>query len=36
MISVTTDVGVLGEGMIRELGIAKGQSQEKNKPREGY
>ncbi|KAF2448725.1 Phosphoenolpyruvate/pyruvate domain-containing protein, partial [Karstenula rhodostoma CBS 690.94] len=35
MISVITDVGVLAEGMQRELGVAKGQTQE-NKPREGY
>lgn len=35
MISVITDVGVLAEGMLRELGVAKGQKQD-NKPREGY
>lgn len=35
MISVVTDVGVLAEGMQRELGVAKGQIEE-NKPREGY
>lgn len=35
MISVITDVGVLAEGMLREIGVAKGQTQE-NKPREGY
>jgi 4-hydroxy-2-oxoheptanedioate aldolase len=35
MISVITDVGVLAEGMLRELRGAKGETQD-NTPRQGY
>ncbi|KAL4780647.1 Pyruvate/Phosphoenolpyruvate kinase-like domain-containing protein [Aspergillus varians] len=35
MVSVVTDVGVLGSGMLRELGVATGQI-EGGKPRDGY
>ncbi|KAL4910518.1 hypothetical protein BDW74DRAFT_135 [Aspergillus multicolor] len=35
MVSITTDVGVLGSGMLRELGVASGQV-EGGKPRDGY
>ncbi|KAF2122560.1 2,4-dihydroxyhept-2-ene-1,7-dioic acid aldolase, partial [Lophiotrema nucula] len=36
MISVITDIAVLAEGMIDQLNVAKGKSQEEKKPREGY
>ncbi|KAL3471193.1 Pyruvate/Phosphoenolpyruvate kinase-like domain-containing protein [Aspergillus californicus] len=35
MVSVVTDVGVLGSGMMRELGVASGQVAD-GKPRDGY
>lgn len=35
MVSIITDVGVLGGGMLRELGVASGQV-EGGKPRDGY
>ncbi|KAL4928951.1 HpcH/HpaI aldolase family protein [Aspergillus undulatus] len=35
MVSIVTDVGVLGSGMLRELGVASGQA-EGGKPRDGY
>lgn len=35
MVSIVTDVGVLGGGMLRELGVASGQV-EGGKPRDGY
>ncbi|RDW64339.1 HpcH/HpaI aldolase family protein [Aspergillus mulundensis] len=35
MVSITTDVGVLGSGMLRELGVASGQI-EGGKSRDGY
>jgi 4-hydroxy-2-oxoheptanedioate aldolase len=35
MISITTDVGVLAEGMMRELGVAKSEKPDTT-PRRGY
>ena len=35
MVSIITDVAVLGEGMARELDAANGKTEER-KPREGY
>lgn len=35
MVSVVTDVGVLGSGMLRELGVAGGEVAA-GKPRDGY
>ncbi|KAL2869456.1 HpcH/HpaI aldolase family protein [Aspergillus lucknowensis] len=35
LVSVITDVGVLGSGFLRELGVASGQA-EGGKPRDGY
>jgi hypothetical protein len=35
LVSINTDVGVLGAGMVQELGVASGQAGD-GKPREGY
>jgi 4-hydroxy-2-oxoheptanedioate aldolase len=35
MVSIVTDVGVLGSGMLRELNVASGNA-EGGKPRDGY